>query len=215
MNISDISGKYNFSEAEKIRFLLLMGIADRIKHTDMPQISWQPQLIPEEIDIEFFTNQNAAPTHFDGDITLLSSIQTNLNLFVPKDVELKEFSESELKDIDLWSQRFLKRILNREFPEPEFKVETSQIADFIVYKNGVEFRYVFASGKTDLMNHYYFTTAKFINICKLIDSKTITFLYCISSVGTSGVSVQQFKDPFEMFTNEKIRFKGKLFLHPD
>jgi hypothetical protein len=215
INISDLSGKYRFNEAEKIRFQILMGLGSHQKVNENTEFTWQPKVKPEEIDLNILFDPNINQTKVEANLNLLSAVQTCLNFFEPKDIELKEYSSAELENINKWSFEFLFRFLQLEFQESRYKVETSPTADFIVYENGNVFRYVFASGKTDLMNHFPFSMGKFVNICKLLNSKEITFLYCINSAGTSGVSVRQIRNPFEMILNEKILCNGRIFLNPE
>ncbi len=211
MNLKDISDKYKFSGAEMSKFIILMGINSEKKVLKDQNIPWKPRLTPNEIDLNTFIGPDPSKSEIHVDINLLHSVQTSLNLFEPMEIDLKVFSEDDLDKIHQWSREFLIRFLQNEFPSPEFIIEPSNIADWKVSKNGEEYRYVFFSSKTDLMNHYQFSAGQFINIMKLSDTSEMTFLYCIGGAGTSSVSLQILQNPFALFISEKVRFRGNIY----
>ncbi len=215
IHISELSGIYRFTEKEKNRLSLLMNMGVAQRSSEEVSFPWKPGIKPEEVAIIPKPDPIITMTDLAGNINLLNSMQAALHFGESKETKLKEYSDADLNEIQKWSEEFITRVLAIEFPEPEYRVERSSIADFVVFKNEEIIRYVFVSGKTDLMGQFPFTAGQLLNICKLTHSREITFLYTVNSVGTSAVTFRQSADPYGMLLNDSLQLSGRVFLKPE
>ena len=214
IHASNISRKYKLNANELNKLFLLLGIDNNSKPKEDIYLPWEPAIKPEDIILENFINLEKSQNEFEIDFGMLNSIQTSLKFFEPNEIELRKYSTLDLEKIQNWSISFILRALKHEFPEPEFIIEISPTADFIITKAENIFRYVFISSKSALMNNYQFSVEQFKNICKLLENQEQTYLYCVDSVGSSDASVQIVSNPFSMFVEDKIKVLGNLFINP-
>ena len=154
-------------------------------------------------------------TDLAGNINLLNSMQIALHFGDNLNVELKQYSDADLEGIQKWATDFIKRVLTAEYPQPEYSVESSAQADWVVCKNQEIIKYEFVSGKTDLMGQFPLTAGQILNICKLAPTADITSLYFVSSVGTSAVTPKHSTNPYGMLLNDSLGVSGRIFIRPE
>ncbi|MCK9612652.1 MAG: hypothetical protein M0R16_07095 [Bacteroidales bacterium] len=213
ISISDISEACNLSESEKNLFALKMGVTVNRDFKNEIYLEWEPETTIENIELPKdepnfnFTKDTCLNVQKNAsELSRLSYISFN-NISNPSQI----YSDDSLTEIHSWSCKFVEKILTKKYPTHEIITEQKNIADLIIKTQGSDEKYIFVSGKTDLMDAYCLTVTQLVNLYKLSENNKYCELYLVSSAGTKQASVIKI-NKFNDLLNNNINFYGKIWV---
>jgi len=213
INKSAISVLYKISDPEKNRLCNFLGITERVQQHSERFIDWNPQVSPDAAAT--FLNHD----HINPDVLTpgLFSV-ANQGLMVPsfyedqKTDENPVYSDEDLNKIQWWSCRYVVEVLKKEFPESNYDIESFEDADLILKNDGRIIKYIFVSGKTNLLNAFPLNVSQLARIIKLFRSAEDTCIYFVTAAGTKNAALKVLNDPLDFLTREELLSGDKIWI---
>ncbi len=211
MRRSDISGLYKLSVTEIGKLCNLLGIGEKNNEAGYSLTDWYPLIKPEEAiskhrELSSDIRQSQSLNLSNSGILLQGSF-----LFPEAIKDERIYSPDSLEKIHLWSCKYFEHIIKEGDEYKGCEIESSDIFDYVVKKNGLVQEYILICGKTDLMNNFVLTSRQLTGIFKMKSNSMNIVLFLLYSAGTQYVHFKKVHDPFKQISNEMMVFKDKIW----
>ncbi|HPI29413.1 MAG TPA: hypothetical protein PLB59_01635 [Bacteroidales bacterium] len=210
---SDLASLYKFSDDDKSRLCLLLGIEDT-KAGSLQRISlWHPAIPPEKAAN---ADQHAAPISVQAG-KMNAEQHAVFSVTFPNGLQDDEciYSGEVLEKIQRWSCSYVKNILQKSARNNNKVVNDSGTADLSVHCDDGSTKHIFVCGKTDLLNSFPLTAGQLSGMLQLSSSAGNTCLYLVNSAGTERVTFSIIINPLNLLTLGNLGLNGIVWITGD